>query len=113
MKYYENANSPPSQNSIPAIKDKAASRKPASEHKKPGRKKGHPGSTNKPRSTFTVRHDPEKCENCGGKNITRGMSSEPRQVTEIQPMPKAETGTHIAHDGMCGDCGHRGCRPGS
>ena len=111
MKYYENANSPPSQNSEPAGKAGDASRKPASEHKKSGREKGHPGSTNKPRSTFTVRHDPEKCENCGGKNITRGTSSEPRQVTEIRPMPKAETGTHVACDGMCGDCGHKVAAP--
>ena len=105
MKYYENPNSPSSQNSIPTMRNKAASRKPASEHKKPGRKKGHPGSTNKPSSTFTVHHDPEKCGNCGGENIARGTSSEPRQVTEIPPQPKAETGTHIAHDGVCGDCG--------
>ena len=65
----------------------------------------NPGSTNKPSSTFTVHHDPEKCGNCGGENIARGTSSEPRQVTEIPPQPKAETGTHIAHDGVCGDCG--------
>ena len=73
MKYYENPNSPPSQNSIPTMRNKADSRKPASEHKTPGRKE-HPGSTSKPRSTFTVRHDPEKCENCGGENITRDTS---------------------------------------
>ena len=105
------AGSPPSQNSEPAGKDGDASRKPSSEHKKSGREKGHPGSTNKPRSTFTVRYVLEKCESCGSENITRGTSSKSRQATEIPSTPKAETGTHVACDGVCGDCGGKVASP--
>ena len=29
-----------------------------------------------------------------------------RQVTDIRPVPDADTVTHVAHDGICGRCGH-------
>ena len=104
--YYENPHSPPSANSIPARQRKKASRKDPAAHKKPGRRPGHRGASHNRKSSAAIHHAPAACGGCGGGGLRKGRIADMRQVTDIRPVPDADTVTHVAHDGICGRCGH-------
>ena len=111
MAYYENPHSPPSQNSMPSRQRKADRRKDPADCKKPGRKAGHAGISHSRKSSRTVHYVPDRCGRCGSRDVAAGRIACMKQVTDIPSLPRAETVSHAAHDGMCASCGNTTSAP--
>lgn len=102
LAYYDNANSPPSSDSIYWRKQKK-DRKSESPSK-PGQKEGHRGTTHNLKSTHTIHHDSEKCSRCGSKNITQ-TTQQSRIIVEIPKPQPCEITKHIIPSYICKNCG--------
>ena len=58
------------------------------------------------RSSSAIHRTSGACWRCGGGRPEAGRIADTRQVADVPPAPGAETTSHVAHDGMCGECGH-------
>ena len=110
LAYYENPNSPPSQDSIPSRQRKARVRDAGKDagagavRKSPGRRRGHGGVSHGRGSEDTVRHEPEACPGCGGTQLTR-VRTRKKVVTGIRTAPECVTMTHVVTGCRCAGCG--------
>lgn len=108
LAYYENSNSPPSQNSLAWRAKKRARRRERAERgdqqdMKQGRKAGHKGVSHNRRSIRNITYSLEECPNCKSRDITP-VCSTAKQVTDIPYLPKAETVTHTVCTYKCTEC---------
>ena len=72
--------------------------------KKSGPKKGHAGTTNKPKPTQTKKHTLDKCPNCNGNHLTQNRVYI-RIITDTPPPPPPITTRHIIYVYNCNGCG--------
>lgn len=101
LSYYENAHSPPSQDSLYWKQQKKQRRN--DNPSKPGQKPGHRGTTHNLKPTSTVKHTASKCHKCGSTNITETIHDS-RIIAET-PKPQPHTVTqHIIQSYICNDC---------
>ena len=101
LSYYENPNSPPSDDSIYWRKQKKERK--IENHSKPGQKDGHKGTTHSFKPTRTINHTAKKCSKCGSKNIMQ-TTQQTRIIAEI-PKPQPITATkHVIPSYLCKNC---------
>ena len=103
LEMYENAHSPPSQNSIPTRQRKAEKKKKSEDRNPSGRKKGSKCVSHDRKSDRTVKYECDSCGHCGGKNL-KIVSTRTKQTHDIEEMPKVETATHVSYTYKCADC---------
>ena len=107
LAYYDNAHAPPSNDTITQKEinaEKKAERKKKNPTGRRGRKKGCKNTAISRKAERTVRYTPEKCSECGGKNL-RVTGAENDMVYDIPYIPKAVMTNHIAETCTCDDCG--------
>lgn len=107
---YENPNTPPSQESVRRRRERSKRRQQAKEGgepqnkpNKPGRKKGHQGTSHHRRSDRKVYRTPEACAHCGSADLTVLRDRTTQQV-DIEPVV-VHTTTVVSRECRCLDCG--------
>ena len=106
LAYYENHNSPPSQNSILSQERKkrvSAKSNTDATPKKSGRKSGHKGQSHNKKSSKTIKKRPDKCGTCGSKKI-KDSKIISKQITDVEYIPECKTTTYVMHECICMDC---------
>jgi len=108
LSHYENANSPPSKNSL-LYREMRRNRRSEEEGvgsapKKPGRKEGHEGVTQLFRPTGRVVHAMERCPRCDSTSLSV-VSTERRTVVDVpEPLPYTVK-EHVINTYRCSGCG--------
>ncbi|RNJ74668.1 MAG: hypothetical protein EB828_06635 [Nitrosopumilus sp. D6] len=105
IRYYDNPNSQPSQNSFSSQRRKKENRIEPSEYKKSGGRKGHKGVSREKKADRKVGHIPKECRNCGSNNVN--VSDTKTTYTDDIPFfPPIETVCNIIQSVTCVDCNH-------
>ena len=105
LSVYENANSPPSKNSLLYREmRKRRGEESGSAPRKPGRKEGHQGVTRVFRPTGRVVHTMERCPRCDSTRLSV-VSTERRTVVDVpEPLPYTVE-EHVVNIYRCSGCG--------
>jgi transposase len=119
LSLYENANSPPSKNSLLYREMRRRRRNRSSEGeglgsapRKPGRKEGHEGVTQLFRPTGQVVHAMERCPRCDSTSLSVD-TTERRTVVDVpEPLPYTVK-EHVINTYRCSGCGADGLVPES
>lgn len=107
---YENPNTPPSQESVRRKSERSKKRQqikegiePQNKPGKPGRKKGHQGTSHHRKSDRKVYRTPKACAHCRSANLTTLRHCTTQQL-DIEPIV-VHTTTVVARECRCRDCG--------
>ena len=106
--YHDNSNVPPSHRSLTLLemrREDTEDRRRSSTGRRPGREKGHPGTTSKldPGVEREDRHaDAAECPGCHGNRLRRRRAL-PKDVVEIEIVKREKR--LVFHDLECADCG--------
>lgn len=112
LSLYENANSPPSKNSLLYREMRREEETDGSAPRKPGRKDGHQGVTEVFKPTGRVVHTMERCPKCHSTGLSI-MSTERRAVVDVlEPLPYT-VDERVVNVYRCPGCGADNLVPGS
>ena len=122
--FYENSNSPPSQNSLAWKEEEEKRREARKERRKSGKgskRGGKPGHTGRTQifsnPTKSVDHAASQCRHCSSPKI-KVTNTFRKNVVEVPEMPRYCVVEHVTHRYACADCGkttesESGTPPGS